>query len=112
MTFYTYFKDYNGDKQAGKKTIIVIFGLEKSKVIALISAFIPIIVFIFLQSIKILFFDLNTTFIILGIDSFGYLMIVNALEDEFNIHIDETEFQYLRTVSEIIDELLSRYPGI
>jgi len=48
----------------------------------------------------------------IGIDSFGYLMIVNALEDEYGIHIDETEFQHLRTVSEIVSELLSRYPEI
>ena len=67
MTFYTYFKDYYGDKQAGKKTIVVIFGLKKSKIIALGAAFIPIIVFIFLKSMWLLFVELNATFIVLGL---------------------------------------------
>ena len=48
----------------------------------------------------------------LGIDSFGYLMIVNALEDEFKVHIDETEFRNFRTASQIVKELLSRYPAL
>jgi acyl carrier protein len=48
----------------------------------------------------------------IGIDSFGYLMIVNALEDEYHVHIDETEFLHFRTVSQIVSELLSRYPEI
>jgi len=48
----------------------------------------------------------------LGIDSFGYLMIINSLEDEFKIRINETEFQNLRTVSQIVTELISKYPEI
>lgn len=41
MTFYTYFKDYEGDKAAGKRTIIVSLGIEKSRYLAAISAFLP-----------------------------------------------------------------------
>jgi len=39
MTFYTYFKDYRGDRRAGKKTVVVLWGLEKSKTAAIASAF-------------------------------------------------------------------------
>jgi acyl carrier protein len=45
-------------------------------------------------------------------DSFGYLMILNALEEEYSIHIDESQFLHLRTVSQIINELQLQYPGI
>ncbi len=68
MTYYTYFKDYFGDKATGKKTIVVKFGLEKNKSIAIFSSFLPSILFIGsyygFQSFEI---ELNNTFIILGI---------------------------------------------
>lgn len=68
MTYYTYFKDYVGDKVTGKKTIVVKYGLEKNKIIAIISSFLPSILFISsyycFQSFEI---ELNNTFIILGI---------------------------------------------
>jgi geranylgeranylglycerol-phosphate geranylgeranyltransferase len=66
MTFYTYFKDYEGDKSAGKKTLVVLFGLQKSKVAAVMSAFLPTIVFIILKTTGLLWIELNNTFIILG----------------------------------------------
>lgn len=46
MTFYTYFKDYTGDKAAGKKTLVVHYGLERSKYISILAAFLPSIVFV------------------------------------------------------------------
>lgn len=68
MTYYTYFKDYHGDKAAGKRTIVVKFGLEKNKYIAIFSAFLPSILFLVsyhgFQSFEI---ELNNTFIILGV---------------------------------------------
>lgn len=67
MTFYTYFKDYRGDKAAGKKTLIVKYGLRKARVLAVISAFLPTLVFFFLRLTNLLWFKMNTTFIILGI---------------------------------------------
>ncbi|MCD4827833.1 MAG: UbiA family prenyltransferase [Candidatus Cloacimonetes bacterium] len=70
MTFYTYFKDYEGDKAAGKRTIVVKYGLEKSRVIAIISAFLPIILFTALYWNNLIVASLNSTFIILGVLTF------------------------------------------
>jgi acyl carrier protein len=47
----------------------------------------------------------------LGIDSFGTLMIVNGLEDEFEIVIEERHVKEIRTVREIV-EVLRRSYGI
>jgi geranylgeranylglycerol-phosphate geranylgeranyltransferase len=46
MTFYTYFKDYEGDKASGKKTIIVRYGLERSKYLSILGSFLPTVVFV------------------------------------------------------------------
>lgn len=45
MTFYTYFKDYRGDKLANKNTIVVKLGLHTSRILALILSFLPMLVF-------------------------------------------------------------------
>lgn len=45
MTYYTYFKDYEGDKSAGKNTIVVKYGIEKAKWIGIVSSFLPAAVF-------------------------------------------------------------------
>ncbi len=66
MTFYTYFKDYKGDKLTGKETIIVRFGLHKSRVIAIFSSFLPSILFILIYSNGLIDAKLNDTFLILG----------------------------------------------
>ncbi|MCD4723335.1 MAG: UbiA family prenyltransferase [Bacteroidales bacterium] len=67
MTYYTYFKDYMGDKLTGKKTIVVKFGLEKNKIIAIIASFLPSIFFLTgyfgFGAFQI---ELNNIFIILG----------------------------------------------
>ena len=52
MTYFTYFKDYEGDMKAGKKTIVVKYGLKKAKWIGIISSFLPAIVFL-------IFYNLN-----------------------------------------------------
>ncbi len=67
MTFYTYFKDYKGDKKAGKKTIIVQYGLHKSRYISIFSSFLPAILFIVLYSAGLIEAPINDTFILLGI---------------------------------------------
>ena len=41
MTYYTYFKDYHGDKQAGKVTAVVLQGLRRSRVTAIVGSFLP-----------------------------------------------------------------------
>ncbi len=45
MTYYTYFKDYHGDLQAGKRTFIVKHGLEKARSAGIIGAFLPTIAY-------------------------------------------------------------------
>ena len=68
MTYYTYFKDYTGDKLAGKKTIVVKYGLEKNKYIAILASFLPsILFFIGYFGFEAFQIELNTIFIILGI---------------------------------------------
>ncbi len=66
MTFYTYFKDYKGDKATGKKTIVVKHGIHKARKIGFYAAFFPTILFIFLFSTNLLDVRLNKIFIILG----------------------------------------------
>jgi geranylgeranylglycerol-phosphate geranylgeranyltransferase len=70
MTFYTYFKDYEGDKAAHKKTLVVKYGLEKAGVLALILAFLPGIFFVLLYSSGMLSMRLDNTFLALAILTF------------------------------------------
>lgn len=67
MTYYTYFKDYRGDLLAGKQTLVVALGLEKSRTVAVVSAFIPTLVFALLRVTGMHTGPLNNTFIILGV---------------------------------------------
>jgi geranylgeranylglycerol-phosphate geranylgeranyltransferase len=68
MTYYTYFKDYAGDRATGKRTLVVRQGLRISRWVAIISAFLPSILFVLLyfglQAIEI---KLNRVFVILSI---------------------------------------------
>ncbi|WP_163711787.1 UbiA family prenyltransferase [Mangrovibacterium lignilyticum] len=68
MTYYTYFKDVDGDKLAGKNTIVVKYGLEKNRYIAIIVSFLPSVIFLIgyfiLHAIEI---ELNHIFVILGL---------------------------------------------
>jgi len=43
------------------------------------------------------------------IDSFDFLMIINALEDEFDITIDEDDFAKVNNVNDIAELLHSKY---
>jgi geranylgeranylglycerol-phosphate geranylgeranyltransferase len=67
MTFYTYFKDFKGDKRAGKRTLIVQYGLRRSRYISIFSAFLPAILFVSLYAAGQIDAPLNGTFILLGI---------------------------------------------
>ena len=67
MTFYTYFKDYAGDKAANKKTIVVKYGIEKSRILAVVSAFLPSLLFLAIQALDLIEADLNKTFILLAL---------------------------------------------
>jgi geranylgeranylglycerol-phosphate geranylgeranyltransferase len=66
MTLYTYFKDYRGDRRAGKRTLIVIWGLKKSRVAALAAAFLPLLLFVLLKTTHTLSPALTREFILLG----------------------------------------------
>jgi len=44
----------------------------------------------------------------LEIDSFDFLMIINALEDEFEITIDEDDFEKVNSVNDIVELLDSK----
>jgi geranylgeranylglycerol-phosphate geranylgeranyltransferase len=41
MTYYTYFKDYKGDRRAGKRTFVVKHGLNTARYAGIIGAFLP-----------------------------------------------------------------------
>lgn len=45
MTYFTYFKDYKGDKRAGKNTIVVKYGLHKARRIGVAFAVVPAVIF-------------------------------------------------------------------
>lgn len=47
MTFFTYFKDYHGDKRAGVKTFIVRHGPRVARYAGLVGALLPISFFLF-----------------------------------------------------------------
>lgn len=83
MTFYTYFKDYEGDKAAGKKTLVVSLGVERSRYLAVVSAFLPALIFGLLYFNHFIQARVNTMFLILaGLTVFlelwtGYLYFKN-----------------------------------
>lgn len=48
----------------------------------------------------------------LGADSLAVIMIIQALEDEFDISIEDEDFRKIRTVGEIVEKLRAGYPAI
>lgn len=66
MTFYTYFKDFEGDRAAGKRTVVVKVGIRRARVWAILSAFLPTLVFALLRVTGWHDTPLNPTFVILG----------------------------------------------
>jgi len=67
MTYFTYFKDYEGDKAAGKKTIVVKYGIEKSKMFGVVSSFLPSVAFIAIYISGCITVPLSSTFWVLGV---------------------------------------------
>ena len=45
----------------------------------------------------------------LRLDSFGTLMVINALEDTFNIAVEEADFAGVNRVGDIVSLLKSKY---
>ncbi|HBX51215.1 MAG: ubiquinone biosynthesis protein UbiA [Bacteroidetes bacterium RIFOXYA12_FULL_35_11] len=70
MTFYTYFKDYKGDKLAGKNTIVVKFGLHKARYFALAFSLVPASLFLFFYFGDFIVARANNVFLILSLVAF------------------------------------------
>ena len=45
----------------------------------------------------------------LGLDSFSSMMILNGIEDEFQVTIDESEVNGISTVKDIVDRFATLY---
>lgn len=67
MTFYTYFKDYEGDRAANKKTLVVQLGIANSKVAAVASAFLPSVLFIIIYFNGFIEARVNHVFLVLAV---------------------------------------------
>lgn len=48
----------------------------------------------------------------LQVDSFGKIMIITGLEDEFSISIDEGDFSEIKQVIDIVEHLKKNFPEI
>jgi len=46
MTYYTYFKDYKGDRSAGKRTFVVKYGLKVARQAGVLGAFLPTLAYL------------------------------------------------------------------
>ena len=55
MTYFTYFKDYIGDKETHKNTLVVLWGLKKASNMGVIFSFIPLLIFACLYNKNIYF---------------------------------------------------------
>ncbi len=94
MTFYTYFKDYEGDKAAGKRTFVVRYGLNVARYAGLVGAFLPTLCFFlfvwigWLPLYDILF---QRDFVFCGIMTF-FLQLWTALLFFYNPVGDRTYF--------------------
>lgn len=53
--------------------------------------------------------DLTNSLSELGIDSLDVLMVINAIEDEFNITIDDGDFKDIKTIGDILNILRKKY---
>lgn len=67
MTYYTYFKDYKGDKITGKNTLVVKLGIKNAKIFGIIIAFLPAILFLFVYYNNFIINRANKIFILLGL---------------------------------------------
>lgn len=45
----------------------------------------------------------------LRLDSFGTLMVINALEDDFGVAVDDADFCHVQTVADVVALLRSKY---
>ncbi len=66
LTYYTYFKDYIGDKEVGQKTLVVKLGLEKARWLSIILSILPVLFVIIVHSF-ISPLSFSKEFILLGL---------------------------------------------
>ena len=67
MTYFTYFKDYEGDKITGKKTLVVLLGIKKGAWLGILFSILPLTAFIILSWNHFILAPVNKVFVILGI---------------------------------------------
>ncbi len=67
MTYFTYFKDYEGDKAAGKNTFIVRHGVERAKMLGIFGSFMPTILFFALRYMNYFPFAITEHFVYCGV---------------------------------------------
>jgi len=67
MTYFTYFKDYEGDKAAGKNTFIVRHGVERAKMLGIFGSFMPTILFFALRHMNYFPFAITEHFVYCGV---------------------------------------------
>ena len=65
MTYYTYFKDYSGDKLAGKITVVVLQGIQRSRTTAIICSFLPSVALSTIMGLGLIESPVNDVFIFL-----------------------------------------------
>ncbi|MCB9495385.1 MAG: UbiA family prenyltransferase [Fibrobacteria bacterium] len=66
MTFFTYFKDFEGDRAVGKRTLVVRLGVERSRRLGLVLSILPSLVFLALHRWNFIEAGWNPTFLLLG----------------------------------------------
>lgn len=59
MTYYTYFKDYEGDKKTNKKTFIVVKGLDYAKKVGVIFSIIPTLMIVSGLALGMIWFPIS-----------------------------------------------------
>lgn len=66
MTYFTYFKDLEGDQAAGKRTLVVQFGAERAGTLGLALSLLPVVGFGGLRALGLLTLPMTPTFVWLG----------------------------------------------
>jgi geranylgeranylglycerol-phosphate geranylgeranyltransferase len=67
MTYFTYFKDYEGDKAAGKRTFIVRHGLATARIVGVIGTFLPTVLFFASRAAGLFPFEITEHFVYCGV---------------------------------------------
>ena len=65
MTYYTYFKDYAGDKAVGKITAVVLQGIQRARTTAIVTSFLPSVILWVLVALGAFESKITPTFVFL-----------------------------------------------